>query len=621
MDEKDLNLKNENLNSSDGHDEKIEQPAEKIQEVDNTEATPAYEENDNWKFDGEAQTLNSNVIENDVFEIHIPESAKYETAERPKKATPITPQDSPAKTSGIKGDKVQFILISIILAAVIAVLAVFGTFYYTRPNSNEKMNPGNIALKIDDTPISIGMYNYYYTCVTQNYITYANYGYYDLDTTADYNKQTTTNSDGKEVTWAQFFKDETVNQIQYITTYYEKAVEEGITLTSAQKKQVKENLSSIKANATSENVSVDQFLSDTYGDYCGYATIKKMLVQSYIAQNYYQQLSVNRKVSDKEVKKYYKENKEDYENVTFAYLQVPYDDDDGKSTFEKCNKYAEQIKSEDDMKKILPKACKSLIDSYVQQGYVEDADSCVDILTSNIEVSITAKEDALVEEGINWLFDENTKIGEVKAFDDSENKTVYILYKVSQPEPDKEEVYSVRQILVMPDGVDTSKSDVTLTDEQLAEARKKAQKILDKYNESGKTEYEFAKLAEKYSKDTASLSSGSSGTYGGYYGGVTQGTMVENFNDWSMDDSRKYGDTGIVDSKYGCHIMFFISKQPKYLYDCETDLKSKKEKEFTSSSTVKKYNGAVKKLKVAQPNQSTDSNTSSSDADNTVSAE
>ena len=136
MDEKDLNLKNENLNSSDGHDEKIEQPAEKIQEVDNTEATPAYEENDNWKFDGEAQTLNSNVIENDVFEIHIPESAKYETAERPKKATPITPQDSPAKTSGIKGDKVQFILISIILAAVIAVLAVFGTFYYTRPNSN-----------------------------------------------------------------------------------------------------------------------------------------------------------------------------------------------------------------------------------------------------------------------------------------------------------------------------------------------------------------------------------------------------------------------------------------------------------------------------------------------------
>ena len=47
----------------------------------------------------------------------------------------------------------------------------------------------------------------------------------------------------------------------------------------------------------------------------------------------------------------------------------------------------------------------------------------------------------------------------------------------------------------MPDGVDTSRSDVKLTDKQLAEARKKAQKILDKYNSGAKTELEFAKLA------------------------------------------------------------------------------------------------------------------------------
>ena len=161
----------------------------------------------------------------------------------------------------------------------------------------------------------------------------------------------------------------------------------------------------------------------------------------------------------------------------------------------------------------------------------------------------------------------------------------------------------------MPDGVDTSRSDVKLTDKQLAEARKKAQKILDKYNSGAKTELEFAKLAEKYSKDTESTSSGTSGNYGGYYGGVTQGTMVENFNDWSMDDLRTYGDTGIVDSKYGCHIMYFISKQPKYLFDCETDLKEKNEKEFTYGSSVNK--GAMNKTKVAEPTASSDDGTAS----------
>lgn len=613
MDEKDFDLQNENLASSDEHDEKNVQPAEQMQEADTKGADEkvTFEENDNWKFDGEAQTLNSNVIENDVFEIHIPESAKYETAERPKKAASVKPQETPAKAKGIKGDKIHFALISVVLALVIAVLAVLGTFYYTKPNSDERMNPGNVALKVSETPVSIGMYNYYYSCIVNNYLTYANYGYYDIDTSVDYNKQKTTNSDGKEVTWAQLFKDETIKQIQYITTYYEKAVDEGITLTSAQKKSINENLDSLKSTASGKNVTVDKYIADTYGDYCGQATIKKMLEQCYIAENYYQKLSVNKRFSDKEIKNFFNKNKEDYENVTFAYLQVPYENDDAKATLEKCNGYVKQIKSEDDMKKLIPTACKSLIDNFVSQGYAKDAESCAELLSANIEASITAKESSLVEDAVNWLFDDSTKIGDVKAFDDSSNKIVYILYKVKDPQPNTEEVYSVRQILIMPDGVDTSKSDVKLTDKQLAEARNKAQKILDKYNSGAKTELEFAKLAEKYSKDTESTSSGTSGNYGGYYGGVTQGTMVENFNDWSMDDSRTYGDTGIVDSKYGCHIMYFISKQPKYLFDCETDLKEKTEKEFTYGSSVKQYKGAMNKTKVAKPTSSSDDGTAS----------
>lgn len=621
MDEKDLELQNNNLDSSDKHDEKIAEPADKIQEANNAEAEPTYEKNDNWKFDGEAQTLNSNVIENDVFEIHIPESAKYETAERPKKAAPVQQQAAQTKSKGVKGDKIQFILTAIVLAAVIAVLAVFGTFYYTKPNMDERMNPGNVALEVSNTPVSIGMYNYYYSCISQNYITYAGYGYYDIDTSVSYDKQKTTNSDGKEVTWAQLFKDETIKQIQYITTYYEKAVAEGVTLTADQKKSIDENIDSLKSSASAQNVTVDKYISDTYGDYCGQATIKKMLEQCYIAENYYQTLSVSQKFSDKEIKNYFKQNKADYENVTFAFLQVPYENDDAKATFEKCTEYAKQIKSEDDMKKLIPTACKSLIESYVSQGYAQDAESCAELLSANIEVSITAKETGLMEDAINWLFDDSTKIGDVKAFDDSSNSVVYILYKVSDPQPDEEEVYSVRQILIMPDGVDTTQSDVKLTDEQLAQARKKAQKILDKYNKGAKTELEFAKLAEKYSKDTESTSSGTSGNYGGYYGGVQQGTMVENFNDWSMDDSRKYGDTGIVDSRYGCHIMFFISKQPKYLYNCETDLKDKTEKEFTYNSEVKQHKSAMKKTKVAQPTASTDDSSSDSSSSDTTSAQ
>ena len=94
--------------------------------------------------------------------------------------------------------------------------------------------------------------------------------------------------------------------------------------------------------------------------------------------------------------------------------------------------------------------------------------------------------------------------------------------------------------------------------------RKKADSILAKFNKTDKSEYEFAKLAEQYSTDSASTSSGSNDSFGGLYESVTLGQMVPDFEKWSIDDSRKYGDTGIVKSDYGYHIMFFINDCPEY---------------------------------------------------------
>ena len=33
--------------------------------------------------------------------------------------------------------------------------------------------------------------------------------------------------------------------------------------------------------------------------------------------------------------------------------------------------------------------------------------------------------------------------------------------------------------------------------------------------------------------------------------------MVPTFNDWVFDADRKVGDTGIVATEYGCHVMYF----------------------------------------------------------------
>ena len=58
-----------------------------------------------------------------------------------------------------------------------------------------------------------------------------------------------------------------------------------------------------------------------------------------------------------------------------------------------------------------------------------------------------------------------------------------------------------------------------------------------------------------------------SNTNGGLYKQVYKGQMVTGFNDWCFDESRKAGDTGIVenDGNYiGYHVMYFVGTDDPY---------------------------------------------------------
>ena len=49
--------------------------------------------------------------------------------------------------------------------------------------------------------------------------------------------------------------------------------------------------------------------------------------------------------------------------------------------------------------------------------------------------------------------------------------------------------------------------------------------------------------------------------------------MVKEFEDWSFDASRKYGDTGLVKSTYGYHIMFFVGSDTEWRAFADYDLR------------------------------------------------
>ena len=72
------------------------------------------------------------------------------------------------------------------------------------------------------------------------------------------------------------------------------------------------------------------------------------------------------------------------------------------------------------------------------------------------------------------------------------------------------------------------------------------------------------------------------GTTGGLYENVYPGQMVSSFNDWCFDESRQTGNTGIIESQYGYHVMYFVGKSDTTYrdYQIETELRNSDTQEW-----------------------------------------
>ena len=119
----------------------------------------------------------------------------------------------------------------------------------------------------------------------------------------------------------------------------------------------------------------------------------------------------------------------------------------------------------------------------------------------------------------------------------------------------------VRHILIAPEGGTTDTSGVTTySDEEWDACKQKAEKVLEEWKENA-TEENFATLVAKYTADTASASTG------GLYEGITKdSSYVEEFRAWAVDASRKAGDTGLVKTTFGYHIMYYVGGEAEWIY-------------------------------------------------------
>ena len=154
-------------------------------------------------------------------------------------------------------------------------------------------------------------------------------------------------------------------------------------------------------------------------------------------------------------------------------------------------------------------------------------------MTASAYLQACVDEKTYTEDDISKYFDDNAESYTSSGIEKSDVKMV-----------------NVRHILIQPEGTN---DDGTYTDEAWAEAEKKANALLDEWKNGEHTEDSFAYMAAENSTDPGSAENG------GLYEDIYPGQMVDAFDAWCFDASRQPGDTGIVKTDYGYHIMYFSS--------------------------------------------------------------
>ena len=143
------------------------------------------------------------------------------------------------------------------------------------------------------------------------------------------------------------------------------------------------------------------------------------------------------------------------------------------------------------------------------------------------------------------------------------------LYAQNGLTKDAGKTYNVRHILLKPsENAETGEDGYPLyTEEEWTACEAKAQQMLDAWKANDATEDSFAALAMEKSEDPGS------NYLGGLYENLTMETnFVPTFKEWYLDESRQVGDTGLVKSPHGYHIMYFSGSEDIWYATAEADL-------------------------------------------------
>lgn len=369
-------------------------------------------------------------------------------------------------------------------------------------------------------------------------------------------------------TWADSFLAQALEKAKSDYALYDKAMAEGFKLTEEEESSLKLNTEQLKLYAMYYGYkNPDKYLRAIYGYGSTVESYEEYSRVSYIATAYYTKNkdalkyddAAIRAEDDKDLNKYTSFSYASYYLSSSTFLTGGTKDDKGNTIYSDAEKEAALKKAEE------------IANSLLTAKDVVELDTAIKALEVNKENSSAAstKNQLVMYSEIpasmqSWIADKTREAGNItvianesttKDAEGKETKTVNGYYVVLFQHRDENlrHLANVRHLLVKFEGGKTdANGNMTYTDAEKATAKAEAEKLLQEWKDGAATEESFIELVKKHSDD-------GSKEEGGLFEGIhRESNYVDTFKNWSVDADRKSGDTAVIISEYGYHVMFYV---------------------------------------------------------------
>ena len=448
----------------------------------------------------------------------------------------------------------------VVMAVILVIALVAGAKQTITAGGLREKN--TVALTVGEHELSSVEMNYFFMDAVNTF--YNNYGSYasmfGLDVTKPLNEQVVDEAAG--TTWADDFMTQAKDSAASIYALADAAASAGFALPEEERANLEQQLSSLELYATMYGYSnADQYLKAMYGNGASLKSYTAYCEKQALASAYYNHYADSLTYDDAELREVEAENFNAYSSYTYnsyylaasRFLEGGTEGEDGTITYSDEEKAASVAAAEE--------AAKALTAAEITDAAALDAAIAALEINKDTEASSTHNDKVLYSSLTTayqeWVSDSSRKAGDLAYFESTSGDTVSGYYVVMFQESTDNifALKNVRHILVAPEHNhaegETHEEGETHSPEEMAAAKATAEEILAQWKAGEATEESFAALANEKSAD-------GDGVSGGLYENVYPGQMVTNFNAWCYDDGRKSGDTGIVESEYGYHVMYFV---------------------------------------------------------------